>query len=67
MEVTVNQQNFIVPENINVQALLVDILQRPAQGLAIAVNEIIVPKNLWESCQLNPGDKIIMIKATQGG
>lgn len=67
MEVTVNQQHFNIPENCNVQNLLADVLQRPLQGLAIAVNENIVPKNQWETCKLNSGDNIIIIKATQGG
>ncbi|OCX50431.1 thiamine biosynthesis protein ThiS [Mucilaginibacter sp. PPCGB 2223] len=67
MEITVNQQNFIVPDNCNVQALLIDVLQRPGQGMAIAINETIVPKIQWGNCKLNPGDKIIIIKATQGG
>jgi len=67
MEVTVNQQDFIVPDNCNVQALLADVLQHPHLGLAIAINEAIVPKTQWESCMLNAGDKIIIIKATQGG
>jgi len=67
MEVTVNQQNFIVPDNCNVQALLADVLQHPDRGLAIAINEVIVPKTQWENHKLNQGDKIIIIKATKGG
>ena len=67
MEVTVNQQLFNVSEDCNVQSLFVDVLQRPVQGLAIAVNQNIVPKSQWETRKLNPGDNIIIIKATQGG
>jgi len=67
MEITVNQQHFTVPDDCNVQALLADVLQRPYQGLAIAVNETIVPKTYWDNRKLNSGDKIIIIKATQGG
>ncbi|XHR97122.1 sulfur carrier protein ThiS [Mucilaginibacter sp. UC70_90] len=55
MEVTVNQQNFIVPDNCNVRALLADVLQHPDRGLAIAINEAIVPKTQWENHKLNRG------------
>jgi sulfur carrier protein len=67
MEVTVNRQNHIVPENCSVQALIANILQQPGRGLAIAINESIVPKTQWETRKLNSGDNIIIIKATQGG
>jgi len=36
-------------------------------GLAIAVNETIVPRDRWGDYQLQPSDKIILIRATQGG
>ncbi len=67
MEVTVNHQNYIVPDDCTVQMLLRDVLQRPLQGLAVAIGESIVPKNQWESLHLKPGDNMIIIKATQGG
>lgn len=67
MEVTVNQQLYIVPQNCSVQTLLSDVLQRPERGLAIAINETIVPKTQWDTHTLNAADSIIIIKATQGG
>ena len=36
-------------------------------GIAIAVNNEVVPKNGWEKFQLNENDKVVIIKATQGG
>ncbi|MGN6180553.1 MAG: sulfur carrier protein ThiS [Mucilaginibacter sp.] len=67
MEVTVNRQNYIVPEDCNVLALITTVLQRPDRGLAIAINENIVPRTQWDTRKLNSGDNIIIIKATQGG
>nr|WP_249665238.1 sulfur carrier protein ThiS [Mucilaginibacter sp. Bleaf8] len=67
MEVTVNQQNYIVPDDCNVQVLLSDVLHQYAQGLAVAINETIVPKTQWETHSLQSNDNIIIIKATQGG
>lgn len=36
-------------------------------GIAVAVNETVVPKSLWPERMLNDGDKIEIIQAVQGG
>jgi sulfur carrier protein len=36
-------------------------------GIAVAVNNAVVAKNDWNTFQLNDNDKVIIIKATQGG
>jgi len=67
MEITVNQQVYQITHNCNIQQLFGDVLQQPSQGLAIAINQSIIPKTQWESHFLKSGDQIIIIKATQGG
>jgi len=67
MEITVNQQNFTVSANCSVEQLLADTLDRPATGIAVAVNQTIVPKTDWSTHLLHPQDQIILIKATPGG
>lgn len=67
MEVTVNQQNFTVSEKCSVEELLAIALNRSATGIAVAVNQTIVPKSDWKTHLLHPDDDIILIKATQGG
>lgn len=67
MEVTVNQQNYSVAEHCSLQQMLSVVMQQPSKGIAIAVNETIIPKINWETYLLNPSDNIILIKATQGG
>ena len=67
MEITVNQQVYQITENCNIQQLFGNVLQQASQGLAIAINQNIVPKTQWESHFLQSGDQIIIIKATQGG
>jgi sulfur carrier protein len=37
------------------------------KGLAVAVNNSIVPKTKWNTAQLNENDNITIIRATQGG
>lgn len=39
----------------------------PAQGVAIAVNNCMVPRAEWETHVLNEGLQIIIIKAAYGG
>lgn len=44
------------------------ILQHPeTRGMAVAVNNLVVPKSEWETHILNDGDKITIVRATQGG
>ncbi|WDF77599.1 sulfur carrier protein ThiS [Mucilaginibacter sp. KACC 22773] len=67
MEITVNQQTYSVSDACSLQQMLATVLTQPAKGIAIAVNQEIVPKANWATHLLNPGDHITIIKATQGG
>jgi sulfur carrier protein len=37
------------------------------KGVAIAVNSGVVPRSAWLGHVLKPGDKVLVIRATQGG
>lgn len=37
------------------------------KGIAVAVNNTVIPKAEWQNKTLNENDKITIIKATQGG
>jgi sulfur carrier protein len=37
------------------------------KGFAVAVNEEVIFKNVWQSLMLHDGDRIEIIRATQGG
>jgi sulfur carrier protein len=67
MEIIVNQQNYFVSDTCCLQQMLDTVLLQPAKGIAIAVNQEIVSKINWQTCKLQPGDNITIIKATQGG
>jgi sulfur carrier protein len=67
MEITVNQKIHFVPETCSITLLLSDVLSQPLSGLAVAINQSIVPKINWENYLLQSGDQIIIIKATPGG
>ena len=37
------------------------------KGIAIAVNEVVIPKSQWDTFVLKEKDKVLIIKASQGG
>lgn len=67
MEITVNQQVFQVKDLCSVHEILSLIPDIPAKGLAVAINQTIVPKADWPAHVIQPGDQVMIIKATQGG
>jgi sulfur carrier protein len=67
MEITVNQQSYSVSQTCSLQQMIASVLLQPTSGIAIAVNQEIIPKSSWDSYALQPGDNITVIKATQGG
>lgn len=46
---------------------LISELALPSTGVAFAVGTKVIPKKDWETYSLVDGEKITMIKATQGG
>lgn len=66
MHITLNKAQKEIAIGMTIQALL---NQEGIDGrfLAIAVNMKIIPRNAWESWQLNDGDQVIMVGAAKGG
>lgn len=42
-------------------------LDIPTNGIALAVNQNIITRTNWNTTTLNDGDSVLIIKATQGG
>jgi len=59
------------PHPFNASEFLSDILNANSfiqlKGIAVAVNNRVIPRSNWEKYQLNENDKITIITATQGG
>lgn len=67
MEIIVNHHKTQIEEQTTLQQLI-DLKVGDAQkGLAVAVNQNVVPKNRWNDKLLQENDEILIIKATQGG
>lgn len=37
------------------------------QGVAVAVNEEVIPRHLWGEWVVNPGDRVEVVRPVQGG
>lgn len=67
MEIKVNNDSIQIANNTNVLSLLHQLRGEKINGLAVAINEKVVPRSLWEKTQLNQNDNLLIIQATQGG
>lgn len=65
MKLTVNNK-AVETQAANLQQLA-DELALPAQGVAMAVNNRMVPRTEWASCPLTEGAQVVIIKAACGG
>jgi sulfur carrier protein len=67
MTILVNNQAVEYPESLTIQALLEHQLMQHLKGLAVAVNEVVIPKSQWVSTIFQEKDSITIIRASQGG
>ncbi|MBX2906895.1 MAG: sulfur carrier protein ThiS [Taibaiella sp.] len=67
MEVLVNNKAYTLPGEATVESMLLAAGVSATNGIAVAVNSDVVPRDQWQEYKLNNNDKIMIIKATQGG
>ena len=67
MEIKLNNRKEILTEESSLQHLLNSFMPQSQKGVAIAVNQSVIPRSNWEKHFLNPHDEVLIIKATQGG
>lgn len=66
MTVKINNQPVDIPEGTTLASLAAS-QNLPAQGVAVAVNNAMVPRADWEGRTLCDGDDIVILKAFCGG
>ncbi|KAA8995071.1 sulfur carrier protein ThiS [Affinibrenneria salicis] len=66
MKVTLNDTPLELASPISVNALLRQ-LDRRQPGLALAINQIIVPRADWDRQLVRDGDDILLFQAIAGG
>ncbi len=67
MEILINNQKQTITENTTLQAIVNAQLGDKQKGIAIAINDTVIPKSDWETHIIQSNDNILIIKATQGG
>ncbi|MCZ4243960.1 sulfur carrier protein ThiS [Pedobacter punctiformis] len=67
MEITFNKQKQSIEAQTSLQSLLKEKLGERQNGIAVAINQTIVPKKRWATHALHPNDQVLVITATQGG
>ena len=67
MNLTFNDEARELPDGTSLQALLAELGLDTKKGLAVAVNQSVVPAAEWGATELSEGDDVLVIQATQGG
>jgi sulfur carrier protein len=68
MELKINNQiKLFAADSLTVQALLDLEIPEKQNGIALAINNSVIPKSAWNSHFLKETDDILLISATQGG
>ena len=66
MVIFINHKESVVNEDTNLQ-LLLSHLDLKEEGIALAVDNQVIPKNEWSNFKLKENSKVTLIRATQGG
>ncbi|WP_417620009.1 sulfur carrier protein ThiS [Oceanihabitans sediminis] len=64
--ILVNEKAIEINSDFHILQLL-DKINSPQDGIAVAVNHSIISKHLWSSTSLSANDEVLIIQATQGG
>lgn len=68
MELKINNQiKQFALDSLTVQALLDLEIPEKQNGIALAINNTVIPKSDWNSQLIQETDDILIISATQGG
>lgn len=66
MKVKINNEELDFTSSTSVSDYIQS-LSLPSSGLAIAINNVLVPRNQWETTQFQENDQVIIIQAAYGG
>jgi sulfur carrier protein len=68
MELKINNQTKqFATDSLTVQTLLDLEIPEKQNGIAVAINNTVIPKSNWNSHPIQETDDILIISATQGG
>jgi len=67
MNIKINNTDFSFEDRLSLLLLVENQQLKNSKGIAIAVNNKVVPKNNWDNYELKDNDSVTIIRATQGG
>lgn len=67
MRLSVNGEIREIPDGGTVKELLEEIGVRDQKGVAVAVDGEVVRKSEWPTTRLEPGNRVEVLRAVQGG
>lgn len=67
MKIKLNHQIINIEESMLLQHLVDQQLGEKQKGIAVAIDEQVIPKSLWPTTELKNNQSVLIIKATQGG
>ena len=67
MTIFINNKSFDLPENTILSEALKTAGINHFEGIAVAVNNHIIPKTNWDNHAVSENDSLTIIRATQGG
>jgi sulfur carrier protein len=71
MQLFVNGESSQAEEGSSVADLVAVLVEAAREGrsggIAVAVNEAVVPRAAWDATKLAPGDRVEILTAVQGG
>lgn len=67
MQIRINDQAITIGEGQHLKEVLKSRGLVDQDGIAVAINEHVIPKNSWDRTKLNENDRLLIISATQGG
>jgi sulfur carrier protein len=65
-EISVNGKPLALAEGSTVRDVVTSLTVSP-EGCAVAVNDVVVPRSDWPARAVEPGDRIEVLTAVQGG
>ncbi|HEY0944285.1 MAG TPA: sulfur carrier protein ThiS [Opitutaceae bacterium] len=67
MMIKLNDEPRSVAESVTLLELLRELALAERRGIAVALNDSVVPRSGWAGRVLNENDRLLVIHASQGG
>ena len=68
MDIRINGEAKTVQAGLSLYQLLRDLQVNPSRpGIAVSLNQEVVPRKLWQETEVQPDSEIEIIRAVQGG